>query len=201
MKKPFKLFLLTAASIIAVLGLTAFSPAQEKSVPRSKQAITVPISDNVITLNITLNDGTPIQAGELEGGLIRIERDGRVFGLVPRIIDRERSVIGIDIFRITRIKRGDVTVGESIEQIETIDTNPSNARPTNVESQMSIQLKSIKKRNLSMKEHKAQGSGTISPQNEPDPTERCCVTCGGLKVCGCAVVMSCGSCCCGTCCE
>jgi len=29
---------------------------------------------------------------------------------------------------------------------------------------------------------------------------RCCVTCGSTKVCGCAVEMTCGSCCAGSCC-
>jgi hypothetical protein len=30
---------------------------------------------------------------------------------------------------------------------------------------------------------------------------QCCVTCNGIRVCGCAVVASCGSCCVGVCCK
>src|ERR1700754_3903025 len=71
----------------ALSAQEALEKSQDKSpatpqVPFSKQAQTRPISNSKITLKLTF-DGTRFDVTQHEGAIIRIERNGNVYGLVP----------------------------------------------------------------------------------------------------------------------
>src|SRR5438309_1566320 len=78
---------------LALLGVISAISAQDvpfrskqlnEPVPLSDQARTVPISKDQITLKITLDNGESVKATQFEGGMIRMEIQGRgIFGFTP----------------------------------------------------------------------------------------------------------------------
>jgi hypothetical protein len=169
---------------------------QEQTVAR---AATLPTSDNLVSLQIIVG-GQIVKATQREGGLIRIEYDGRIVGITPRIRDLDEEKISVDIFRITKIVRNGVYVGDAIAMAQTLDVNKLAATVPDSAPILSIQVEGIRT--------DLKGS-TETQRNEPAlerygkvRKQECCITCGTITACGCSVsIPLCGSCCSGLCCE
>ena len=204
MKKNRQGIYMAMTSLLFALCCISLARVQDAPVPLSKQASTIPTSDELITLKITLSDGQTLTATEREGGMIRIEKDGRIFGVTPHIHDKDNSVIKADIFRITTIKRGGTVVGESMAIVENVEVNKSFPRSTNSDPPFTLQVERIVKAkaiDTSVSKPKTNDGIGIDPPTDPPPVYRCCVTCGSTTACACAVTLSCGSCCSGPCCP
>src|SRR5436305_15251452 len=62
-------------------------PGQEPQVDQTyDRAIAIPTSDNLVQLQIII-EGRVIKATQREGGLIRIEHEGKIYGITPHIQD------------------------------------------------------------------------------------------------------------------
>ena len=194
MKKQSSVIFGVVLPLLAIFSLFSMVGAQEGSVPFRKQARTAPTSNNVVTLRITLPDGQMMKASEREGGLIRIETNGKTYGLTPHIRDKENGVVGLDIFQMNAVIKDKTIRGESIRILEAIEVNRSFTRYTSGDSSFAILVENIQ---ISSDQTNVP---TISPMR-PVGDDRCCVTCGSTTACACAVVLGCGSCCSGYCCE
>ncbi|MEK6408524.1 MAG: hypothetical protein AABN34_16470 [Acidobacteriota bacterium] len=191
------LVVITFISMIGAQDVTLKSKQIDEPLPLSEQAKTIPISNNQITLKITLDGGQSVLATQYEGGMIRLEMEGgEIFGLTPYKRGLGDAVVNLKIFRIIRIKKGGKVVGEGITELETsvIGNQPSRTLSSlaNNEPRFSVQL-------VGIKEYSKIKEIGLRPQYEAAGT--CCVTCDGMKTCACSVETTCGSCCIGVCCN
>jgi hypothetical protein len=177
----------------------------EQDQPDSTFARTIPISDEMMTLKIVVDDSatskvTNIIATQFEGGLIRIEKkDDWIYGFTP-YRNQETGKFAVRVFRITKYSKEGVSIGEGIEELETmvLGASPDEEvlRFDGLEADFSIQFKGIQ-------EKPASDKGRVKTQeydNEGGYSNQCCVPCNGLMTCACKVVTDCGDCCRGACC-
>jgi|SRR5437660_194387 len=169
------------------------------SVPLSNQARTEPISKDQIRLKIILDNGESVQATQLEGGMIRMEIEGRgIFGFTPIRRGQSDGVVAVKVFRITKVQKDGQVVGERIKELQ---TNEAGNQPTALsgladnEPRIMIQLVGVREYPKITKVSSPPQIGGLGD------TGGCCVACNGIKVCACSVDASCGSCCVGVCCD
>src|SRR5215213_2445242 len=141
---------LVMTGFVFMLGVQSGNPAASKSEdpPSLIQAYTVPISETKIVLEITIDNSRPVKVTQLEGGLIRIEKKGvAIFGFTPYIADQKTGAIAVKAFGIIPIIREGKTIGESINQIGSLDpftlTNGSVAAFYYGDSQFTFQIKQV----------------------------------------------------------
>lgn len=141
---------------------------------------TVPISRDILVLRLVVGQAAPATVVSLNGGLIRLGiRNGPTLGLIPAL---RGSGIGVTVMDILT---NDATEGETARQLAKVDvTLGSSTRYDDARFSLEIGLTEIKP--------PARG-GTAELAN---PCTMCCVTCGDLTACACAVEMECGKCCC-----
>lgn len=177
-----------AAILVVALGSLLLLHSQSASAARK--------TEKKISWTITLPDGNWVNSRESEGGMLRIERDGKIWGFTPIVRDEAKGSIAVKVFQITKTDNG----VEAIKEIESQKVGMASARRLDTDG-FSVQVTKI--------EQVALGTG-FSSEGEPgdvpidEPGEgvgKCCVTCNGWKVCGCKVEMSCGSCCSDACCT
>lgn len=193
--------------MLIAFGLVSLLYARENPTPSIKQqdvdkhierATTLPSSDYLVTLKITLTDGEVIRATQFEGGLIRIEYQGRIFGITPHIRDMNSGAISAKIFRITRVVKKGETVGEAIALLESLEVNKLVATSTNTDPVFNIQTIRVQE---SPNAPQFDQTKSALERYINDPPHICCITCGGTTACGCSVELGCGSCCSGKCCP
>jgi len=153
-------------------------------------AKTVPVSHTKIALEIQLPGGGLVRAHVFEGGMLRlsIEETGETYGITP-VIEGE-SVYRIALFSITS-----TAGGEKIKIIESfvLNENELAAAPARKDWILGVTVtgSSTPLEPIFKSGHQALRSGDGI----------CCVTCNGIKTCGCAVEHDCGSCCVEECCP
>ena len=172
---------------------------QASSISQGKQAHSNPVSDNTISLRITLPNGRVVLVSEREGGMIRIEFNGQIYGLIPRIKDGQNNQVSIEPFEIRLLRKRGQFLGESIRSLgayEIDQFNRSSLPPNTSSLPFNIQLLSLLRKTGDSARHVS----FMPLQSWSDPTTDCCITCNGVKTCACAVEASCGSCCYDFCC-
>lgn len=174
-----------AAMLVVTLGSV--------SLLRSQTARATRKTEKKISWTITLPDGNWVKSSESEGGMLRIERDGRIWGFTPTVRDEAKGSVAVKVFQITKTDDG----VEVINEVENQKVNTASARRLDTDG-FSIQVTKI--------EQSPVGTSFFGGEDPPvdEPVEgigKCCVTCNGWKVCGCKVEMSCGSCCSDACCT
>jgi hypothetical protein len=99
-KRPFEKVSPLALVVVLMFLVPSLMSAQDNSLsqpdtplPWSRQAKTIPISDKRISLRLTFPEGQTMVATQLEGGMIRIEKDKAIFGLTPYITDHDNGTI------------------------------------------------------------------------------------------------------------
>jgi len=204
-----RVVLLVITPLVAVFGLISMrTSAQDENnlqkqedgsiaVAKYEQAKTIPISDRLITLDLTLDNHSPFEVTQLEGGLIRVEKEGAwTVGFTPYIRDANTGEIAVKVFQIYTIQRDNVAVGEGIVELQTLhagnETNNHKENFTFGDSLFSIQI--------AAKENRFKPDKSKIYIQSQEGSGSCCVTCDGIRICGCSVVASCGSCCYPSCC-
>ncbi len=163
--------LLVAIAGIARTGITG-EPLRQASSTR-------------VVLNLVIV-GEPAQVSIANGETIRVARTGwPVLGLVPTITDS-----GLDL-RVVDMSKDAGTGSEVSREVAAVVLQKGKTVEVNADGAV-IQAEWIDAT------PSLQGSNPSQPLAEPCTS--CCVTCGDVKVCGCAVTMQCAACCCGTCC-
>jgi hypothetical protein len=207
MKRKPQIIRFAVVTLMASLGLVSLLYAQVKttSAPTKK-----------VVLKITYPDGEWLQAGATEGSVIRIERDGKVFGFTPTVRDAGNGIVEIKVSRITTSQGTDVA-----EEVGKLVVNSKSPSTTTTDPAFTIQLLRIEKAPEGVGKGTVARTGTCTSGNRaatmqqasymahrPMPNDpgggggNCCVTCNGVTACAnCSVSMSCGSCCLDPCCH
>jgi hypothetical protein len=145
-------------------------------------------SKGQIRLRITFPGRAPIFATQLDGGVIKVRVDGRTWGMITATVGSSTEEALVTLFEYDRddikIHKGSL-LQERLSVRTQFDTFSKSAP-------FQIRVETIK----------LGDSGAITNDSgEPIIDEnRCCVSCGGVTVCACAVSAACGNCCAGICC-
>lgn len=126
---------------IACCFAASWVGAQERASTFSSKAID---QRTVICLDITLGDGTEIEACTIRGELIRISTPSETLGLSPSILEDKEKEVAIGVYRITEhpLKDGSGT-GESIAWLETFEISEEFAHTS---QGLTVELASIQNR-------------------------------------------------------
>lgn len=173
-----------------VLGLSQFAGAE---------AFTLPVSNQLIEGKIELQDGEVINFKVLDGAMVKVKNDdeGLYLGFTPQKLDGER--VSFTVFEITEHGEG----LEGMSQVGAFETSLGEKASFSGRGYFGIEVTGFAKSTRKMQEIDAFRQQVFFGDGEKNDTPllgRCCVTCGGTTACGCAITMSCGSCCDGTCC-
>jgi hypothetical protein len=193
----------TAVALVA--GVASIASAEQRL-----DAIAVPISDTLISLEVQAADGRWIRGMVQEGGMFKItEREaGTITGFVP--ILKEGDLVTVRVFDIKRHASG----GEMLAFVEEVEllvnetgqlrkaTEPYPVRITGIREPSG---KAPHEKPVLKGVHDLGSKGPCSELElalfEEVLGGRCCLTCGGTESCGCSVSDSCGSCCTPPCCA
>lgn len=145
----------------------------------------------LIRWNLTFQDGRVANLIAMEGDIVSVKlSDGRRFGFLPEVKDEATGEVSFRVFSITSTKgsRPALREVESFRLAAGAEYFPASLAQSLI---------------------KVSGVERVDPANfkqeiSPDPGVvelNCCLTCGGTRVCGCAVSMDCGDCCVPPCCA
>lgn len=145
----------------------------------------------IVTLQISL-DGTPVvDASAIEGRMLTTHiRNRGDYGFQPTVLDDGRVLV--DVFEITRAVPGEVE-----RKIQTIAVNADAPIALTADPGIAVQLVDIRDRPGSTSPSSVSFASFSSTMPQPFREEfldNCCVTCGNVTSCGCAVSDSCGCC-------
>jgi hypothetical protein len=171
---------------LAVLGALAVVP--QVTADAQTKAFTVRASEQRVVLNVTLADGEHVELTTRDGEMARLAFEGVQYGIAPYIADTSSGTIRLFVARIRKLaKTGD----ETLEQVGELPARLGGERvQSNTTPAFEISVKQL------LPPRQAEAAGA----NRPEPDGICCVTCGSVRACACAVTMSCGSCCSDPCC-
>ncbi len=182
------------AAFVTILAFMVSISAQNVTSHRTGLATTTPISNTVVQLRFTFPDGQSKIVHQLEGALIRIEKDGQIYGFTPYITTANNGQIACRVYRINTIQRNGQIIGEHIVEVSTISLGKDAITISDIHLQPTIQL-------IGMSKSSGRFSKTSSVIDSQPIVDTCCVTCNGVRSCACAVSASCGKCCIGDCCD
>lgn len=167
--------------------------------PRSAHTQTMSVSDKMITAKITIDDDDdyPVEATQIEGGLIRIEIIGKaIYGFSPLISEPTSGTVMVKIFRISSIINSGVVVSESLNEVNTLIVektgDPYFATYADADASFKIEIIAVQIQSQSGGPTEQNYVGVIGGS--------CCITCRGRRFCACSVSTPCGGCCDGGCC-
>jgi hypothetical protein len=147
--------------------------------PQDGLATTRPVSERLVRLEILHEGSGPATLYVQEGALARVGVGDREFGLASLVRGGGAEV---SLFSIQK-------VGEGLEKLRIIEVLKVSIGEVATSGAIPFSVSVL---------------GEHTPEQrppEPDgPCVRCCVFCGDLWACACAVELDCGSCCCGVCC-
>lgn len=170
------------ALTVLLLQMTGVCEAQTR-------AYTVRASQRRVILEVTVTNAERIQLTVHDGELARLKVDGVLYGVAPYISNIDSGSARIFVARIKKAPR---TKDEIVEQVAELDARLGGEPVSFGGAPFEIAVQRL------LPPRQATDGATAKPIIEPDGS--CCVTCGGISACACAVSMSCGSCCADPCC-
>ena len=186
--------LLPQSAVLLCFGLLIFLPFLPKGSLASPEANPVLTRGRSITLKLTMPNGMWIRATEADRGQIIMRRDKTVLTLSPQIIGENKVVVTIRLFP-NMDGTSPVLFEKSIE-FETRSVYPPLKELARVGLGFDLTVEGIQ--TASTTHHPEEPSLHLADVEKPST---CCVTCGRVATCGCAVETNCGSCCSGSCCT
>ncbi len=155
-----------------IYGQEAFTVSAKPVAAPEVVELGIELPDQIARVTVIIGQMARYKKGDLYLGLTPVRRD---------------SGLAVQVFVIKNIDVGDGKVHETLKWIETVDLIDDRAFP---KSGPPIHL-------LGTMALEPEEKSLLSSKAKPS---RCCVTCGEDTACGCAVEMSCGSCCVDPCC-
>ena len=165
--------IITGTTLLAVCGFMMIVWAHDRPEPPLTQASTDSI--RAVKLRLTFESGDSANVTEVEGGTIKVEKDGNKLAITPYI--REQGKVELRIFQVVQ--------REGKEMMETSDTvlvDKSLTKLNRGNLPFSVQVLNAEKTLPAAALATARG-GTC-----------CARTCNGTQICGTCVCTDCGSC-------
>lgn len=144
----------------------------------------VPASGKMITLTVTPEDERPLRISQLEGGLIKIGKEGKAtYTYSPTVTDLDSGTVTIKLFSDDRgsLEEARILIVEK-EGNKYVAVNYADS-----DSSFKIEVISVKTSPWSV-------DGPLTALNYADASDNCCLSCMGRLVCGYAVLTECGGC-------
>jgi len=210
-KIGWRLIVNLVSSVVAISAVFVTVYAQQGSqtasrddfVVSSKRSITGSSTGSVgskVTLQLTFDNGMVFQVTQLEGELIRVERNNSRIGIVAHIDDNGNQVRA-DVFKGPPEGAREISIKGRIPDISSLEIGRVASNFPITELGLTVAVLRIEyaaslpnDAEEHSRFHLFSGPGQIGGNGE------CCVICDGVRVCGCQVEAPCGSCCTGTCC-
>jgi hypothetical protein len=164
----------TAATLLAVFGLIMIVWGHGRPAPSPTQGKTDSV--RAVKLRLTFESGHWANVTEVEGGTIKIERDGKTLAITPYIRDQGSGKVELRVFQAVQ--------REGRETLEAVDTLLVDKGLTKLERgglPLSVQVLDAEKR--------------LPGDLLAAPAATCCArACDGTLVCGVCVCTDCGVC-------
>lgn len=132
-------------------------------------------------LTVTIG-GERIRSCTHLGDYLAVRVGRRILGFAPQVADGGRSALEVVIYRLRSMEPGSLKGAKELSRVST---------PIGTTRPLPQGLSDVPVRIKIGGPARCGGAGHGG---------RCCVTCDKVTACGCAVSMSCGSCCAGECC-
>lgn len=193
-----------AAVVSSTVLLTIYAQSQKDSaegltVSLSRKSTMDPSSSpSKITLRLTFDNGAAFTVTQFEGLPIRVERNGSSFGIATHVDTSNGNQIKADMFRGVPMNSADVSIKDRRPDVSLFDIGREPSELPFSEFGVKVELVGISYGANARIEH--HDTSRIHLMMAPGGSE-CCLTCGTITVCGCAVEGPCGSCCSGQCCT
>src|SRR5436853_1325994 len=115
-------------SPLVFFGLFSLALAQNEKL-NSKPHVSLQASDKVITITLKMSDNRVITVSQYDGEMVRTgPKEGEKLGITPYILDN--GSVALDFFRITKIIRKGVVVGEATMSIGSMELNSPHPQAT-----------------------------------------------------------------------
>jgi len=167
--------------ILTTVILISSGLAQNRATSRINESSLQSRLEHTIRVRITLSNGLQFTASQHEGGFIGFETDRQKTAITLR----EYNEAGV----MAEVKSVNEK-GSFNDSIIVNETAPASA--TSARSHLSVYIQAIQL----ISNTTAEASHAFRDVG----SDNCCITCQGVRVCGCAVEAPCGSCCSPPCC-
>jgi len=149
-------------------------------------------SGKMITLKVTPDGERSLRVSQLEGGLIKIGKEGKVtYIFSPTVTNPDSGTVEIKVLSDDKASSsGEVASGLKEVRTLVIEKEGNKYLTINYEeadSSFKIEVISVKTGPWSV-------DGTLTARNYADASDNCCLSCMGRLVCGYAVSTACGGC-------
>ena len=177
-----------ATSLLLMSGFLCFVSAQDKALALKEQPA-VPAPGKMITITMRMSNNRIATVSQFDKEMIRIEREGQIFGIIPRLLDKwgnaSNASVELEFFQIIKTNKDGGIINERVTSIERIELNDNTPQATPVNQISSVQLVSVSD----------DARAPVVGMSNPTRLFWCCITCGGETTCGACVEVYCGSCC------
>ena len=164
--------IITGTILLAVCGFMMIVWAHDKHEPPLTQASTDSV--RAVKLRLTFSSGDAANVTQVEGGTIKVEKDGSKLAITPYI--REQGKVELRVFQVVQREGKEV-----MEAADTLLVDQSLTKLNRGNLQFSVQVLDLNKRLPA--EILAAAGGTC-----------CARTCSGALICAACVCTDCGTC-------
>lgn len=180
-----------AVVIVAVTSFLAspeFPPGKSRG-PAQRPALA---SGKMIVLKVTPEGERPLRVSQLEGGLIKIGKEGQsTYTFSPTVTDADSGTVTIKVFLDDKSgNSGEIAWGLTEAHALVVKKEGNKYLAVNYADANS----SFKIEVISVKTGPWSEDGPLTELNYADASDKCCLSCAGRQVCGYAISTACGGC-------
>jgi hypothetical protein len=162
----------TTATLLAALGLVTIVWAHGRSAPPSLRGGTDSV--RAVKLRLSFDGGDRANVTEVEGGMIKIEKNGKKLAITPYI--RDQGKVELQVFQA--VQQGG---REVMQAVSTLLVDKAATKIDRVDLPFSVQVLDVNQR--------------VPAEFLATAASQCCVrTCSGTLICGVCVCTDCGQC-------
>ena len=162
----------TTATLLAALGLIMIVWAHGRSAPPLARGATDSV--RAVKLRLTFEGGDRANVTEVEGGIIKIEKNGKKLAITPYI--RDQGKVELQVFQTVQREGREV-----MQAVATLLVDKGSTKINRGDLPLSVQVLDVDKR--------------VPAAFLNMPAATCCVrTCNGTLICGLCVCTDCGQC-------
>jgi len=164
----------TIATLLAAFGFIMIVWAHERSAPPSMRSGNDSV--RVVKLRLTFASGHWANVTAVDGGTIKVERDGKKLAITPYIRDQSSGKVELRVFQAVQHNGG-----ETMEALDTLLVDNSLTKLNHGNLPLSVQVVDVNKK--------------LPADFLATPAATCCArACDGTLVCGVCVCTDCGVC-------